>query len=85
MPWRRPTFRLTGRLPPPATSGGGPMRGQPDVLFDYTLASHLHMSVDAVRRFPNGQWIEWAAFLRFKSDQEEAAMKRAQRKGGRGR
>jgi hypothetical protein len=56
------------------------VRGDAALLFDYTLASHLHMAVDAIRRFPNLQWLEWAAFLRHKTEMEEAAMKKAQQR-----
>lgn len=60
------------------------MRGDAALLFDYQLASHLHMGVDAIRRFPNLQWIEWAAFLRYRTEMEEAAMQKVkQRRSGR--
>jgi hypothetical protein len=60
------------------------VRGDAALLFDYTLASHLHMGIDAIRRFPHLQWLEWAAFLRCRTEMEAAAMKKAQpRRSGR--
>jgi hypothetical protein len=56
------------------------VRGDAALLFDYTLASALHMSIAQVRRFPNVEWLEWAAFLRYRNDMEEAAMKKAQQR-----
>jgi hypothetical protein len=56
------------------------VRGDAALLFDYTLAASLHMGIDAIRRFPNLQWLEWAAFLRYRSEMEEAAMKKAQQR-----
>jgi hypothetical protein len=60
------------------------VRGDAALLFDYTLASHLHMGIDAIQRFPHLQWIEWAAFLRYRTEMEEAAMQKVkQRRPGR--
>jgi hypothetical protein len=75
-----PPFRLTGTLPPRPQGEGRPVRGDAALLFDYTLASHLHMSLAQVRRFPNVEWLEWAAFLRYRNEMEEAAMKKAQQR-----
>jgi hypothetical protein len=56
------------------------VRGDAALLFDYTLASALNMSIAQVRRFPNVEWLEWAAFLRYRNEMEEAAMKKAQQR-----
>ena len=45
------------------------------------LAAELRLSLDAVRAFPNADWLRWAAFFKRRA----AAQERALRRGGRGR
>jgi hypothetical protein len=63
------------------------VRGDAALLFDHTLGMALGKSLAEVRRMPNLEWIQWAAFLRYRSELEEAAFKKNQRTpaGRRGR
>lgn len=70
----------TGALP------GEPQRrrGHPDEVFDYTLYHAVPGAWRSVAHMraalSNIEWLEHAAFLRLRADQQDEAMKKAQRR-----
>ena len=64
-------------------------RGKPDVVFDYLLFHSVPgawRSVGEMRAvLPNIEWVEHAAYLSLKQDEESAAMERARKRAARKR
>lgn len=57
--------------------GGGD--GNPAVIFDFFLAERLGKTVDEVRAIPHSEWVGWQAYFKRKQQEEEQALRDAER------